>query len=217
MSYQDDWNQINDLFGQFISYLVLNQRFSLADLDYMVSFGERLSCRLVAFALQNLSLKAKVVDSSQIIITNNDFGNARPFLEKTRERVEKVIYPLLIQDTIPIVTGYFGGTLDGKIATLGRGGSDYSATILAYALDAQEVILWKEVDGVFTGDPKKEEKVRFLAELTYDEALILAQNGAKVLHPEAVRPVVEKEIPVWVKNTFNPKFKGTKIWKGILS
>lgn len=213
--YQDGRDQINGLFGQFISYLILNNRFNLADLDYVVSFGEKLSSRLVTYALQNLGVQARIIDSSQIIITNNEFGNAKPLLNKTKDKVAKLIYPLLIRGIIPIITGYFGSTLNGRITTLGRGGSDYSATILAFALDAQEVILWKEVNGIFTGDPNKEERVKFLPELTYAEALALAQNGAKVLHPEAVKPIAEKEIIVWVKNTFNPSFKGSKIWKGI--
>ena len=112
------------------------------------------------------------------------------------------------------MTGFYGATKDGRIATLGRGGSDYSATILAYALDAQEVILWKEVDGIYSADPKRENGAKLIPELSYRMAAELARNGAKILHPEAMEPVISKKIVIWIKNTFQPEFIGSKIWEG---
>lgn len=208
--------RLKELFGELMTYLSFNKEFTLKDYDYVVSFGERLSCLLVASALSKLDVEAEVIDSSKLIVTSNDFGNARALLDETEKLTSKVILPLLIRGVIPIVTGFFGATKDGSVATFGRGGSDYSATILAHSLDAQEVILWKEVDGIFTSDPKNGNGAKFIPEISYEKALLLAQNGAKVLHPEAMKPVADKDIVVWVKNTFRPDFIGSKIWKGAL-
>ena len=125
-----------------------------------------------------------------------------------------MILPLIRKNIIPVVTGFYGVSEKGDIVTLGRGGSDYSATILAHVLDAQEVILWKEVDGVFNKDPKKSRKAKYFSELTYKKATVLARNGAKILHHEAMKPAEIKGIIIRVKNTFKPNFVGTKIWKG---
>ena len=125
------------------------------------------------------------------------------------------LLPLCNEGILPVVTGFYGANENGSVAILGRGGSDYTATILAYALPATEVILWKEVDGVFTGDPLKDKTARFLPELSYEEALVLVENGAKILHREAMRPVQETGIPIFVKNTFFPDRPGSKIWRGV--
>jgi len=200
--------------GQLITYLTFNKSYDLADYDYVVSYGERLSSYLLTLALKKIGVKALSINSADILVTTNVFGNAKVLFPETEERVEKILWPLLLDGLVPVITGFYGATYDGKIATLGRGGSDYTATTLAYTLDAQEVILWKEVDGIFTSDPKKYEQAKYLPEVTYNEAIKLAKNGAKILHPEAIEPVMEKEIIVWVKNTFNPDFTGSKIWKG---
>lgn len=200
-------------FGELLTFLSFKKKYTMMDYDYVVSYGERLSCLLVAGALQKLEVIAEVVDSSRLIVTSGEFGNAKAILSDTEKLASKVILPLLIRGVIPIVTGFFGATRDGKVATLGRGGSDYSATVLAYALDAQEVILWKEINGIFTSDPKNGNGAIFIPELSYEKAIELAKNGAKVLHPEAMEPVISKNIIVWVKNTFKPDFIGSKIWK----
>lgn len=206
---------IDNLFGQLVTHLTFHKVFEIWDYDFVVSFGERLSVILISAALQKLEIKSKTVDSKDLIVTNDEFGDARALFPQSKEKIENILYPFIIDGIVPVVPGFYGATRGGKIATLGRGGSDYTATILAHALDAQEVVLWKEVDGVFTGDPKNGHKVEFIAELSYERAIKMAQNGAKVLHPEAIRPVADKEIVVWVKNTFNPDFAGTKIWKGV--
>lgn len=203
-------------FGELLTCLTFKEIFAASDYDCIVSFGERVSAPLVVAALGKIGVIASDIDSARVIVTTNEYGNAQPLLPETEKKAQRVILPLLIKGIVPVVTGFFGATKEGKVTLLGRGGSDYSATILAHSLDAQEVILWKEVDGIFTTDPKKDTTSQFLSQISYKEALILAQNGAKVLHPEAMKPVAEKDIVVWVKNTFRPEFVGSKIWKGTL-
>ena len=207
-------NNLKNLFGELLTYLSFRKNYSMMDFDHIVSYGERWSCLLVAASLQKLETMAEVVESYKLIVTSSEFGNAKVHLSDTEKKASKVILPLLIKGVIPIVTGFFGATREGKIATLGRGGSDYSATVLAYALSAQEVILWKEVNGIFTSDPKNGNGARYIPELSYEKAVKLAKAGAKVLHPEAMKPVISKKIIVWVKNTFQPEFIGSKIWEG---
>lgn len=209
-------NSLKNLFGELLTYLSFKKEFSMMDYDCVVSYGERWSCLLVAAALQKLEIMAESVDSSKLIVTSNEFGNAKAHLDDTEKQTSKVILPLLIKGVVPIVTGFFGATRAGKIATLGRGGSDYSATVLAHVLSAQEVILWKEVNGIFTADPKNGDGAKYIPELSYEKASKLAKAGAKVLHPEAMEPVISKKIVVWVKNTFQPEFIGSKIWSGKL-
>lgn len=206
----------HSLFERLNRFLLLDKKYGPEDYDFVVSFGERFSSCLLAAALQNKSFKSHAVDSSRIIVVTEEYNNAKPLFSHTKRKVKKHLLPLLEKNIVPVVTGFFGMTLSGKIAILGRGGSDYTATILAHSVNAKEVILWKEVNGVFSADPKKHKDVTFFHELTYERALALAQNGAKILHPEAMKPVSKKAIPVLVKNTFNPEFSGTKIWKGAL-
>lgn len=202
------------LFGDLHIYLTLSDHYSAIDYDYCISFGERLSSYLLEAVLQKQGIPAKTVDASKVIVANDEFGNAKALIKATEKQARKALSPLLSQQKIPVVGGFFASTVDGKIITLGRGGSDYTATILAHALDAQEVILWKEVDGVFSHDPKKDSRAIFYPDLSYGKALSLAKQGAKILHPEAMKPVASKEIVVRIKNTFRPEFRGTKIWKG---
>lgn len=200
------------LFGYLHMHLTLNTNYTASDYDYCISFGEQLSSCLLEASLQKRGVPGKAIDASKVIVADSKFGNARALIEKTEIKAKKSLSPLLSKNMIPVVTGFFASTVDGKIVTLGRGGSDYSATILAHVLDAHEVILWKEVDGVFNADPNKNADAIFYADLSYDEALALAEKGAKVLHPEAMKPVASKGIVVRVKNTFKPEFPGTKIW-----
>lgn len=203
-----------DLFENLRGHLRKNNRFLPASYDYVISSGERFSSLLVAAALNKINVEAKPVNASEIIIASNKFNNVKALIKETRVQARKKLLPLISKNIVPVVTGFFASTKGGEIVTLGRGGSDYSATILANVLNAQEVILWKEVDGVFSSDPKKNDQAEFYSELSYEFALSLARNGAKVLHPEAMKPVAAKGIVVRVKNTFNPDFAGTKIWKG---
>ena len=180
-------------------------------LDAISSAGERLSARLLASALRESGLKAVAVDATELIVTDNHSGRAEPLMAETRQRATARLAPLLAERSVPVVTGFIGATVEGKLTTLGRGGSDYSATILGAALDAKEIIIWTDVDGVLTADPRLVPEARTLQEISYNEAAELAYFGAKVLHPKTLRPVSEAGIPVWIRNSFLPERNGTKI------
>jgi aspartate kinase len=180
-------------------------------IDEAVAIGERLSAFLMAEYLETQGVRATAVNGADVIATDAVFGNATPLMEPTRERVASVLRPMLDARTLPVVTGFNGSTLDGRPTTLGRGGSDFSASILAASLDASELWIWTDVDGIMTGDPRLVTDARVLDEITYSEAAELAYNGAKVLHPRTLAPLVERQIPVWSKNSFAPEKPGTKI------
>ncbi len=180
-------------------------------LDWIVSFGERLSAVLVAAVLEERGIPAVAIDSDRIIVTDDHFGSANPLLEETRSRAEAVLVPLLEAGKLPVVTGFFGATPKGAVTTLGRGGSDFSASILAHALDADEVWIWTDVDGVMTADPRLVPNARTLPSISFAEATELAYFGAKVIHPRTMQPAAERGIPIWIKNTFNPEHPGTRI------
>ncbi|HAF16585.1 MAG TPA: aspartate kinase, monofunctional class [Blastocatellia bacterium] len=180
-------------------------------LDAISSAGERLSARLLASALRELGVNAAAVEATELIVTDNHSGRAEPLISETRERATARLAPLLAERSVPVVTGFIGATVDGKLTTLGRGGSDYSATILGAVLDAKEIIIWTDVDGVLTADPRLVPEARTLQEISYNEAAELAYFGAKVLHPKTLRPVSEASIPVWIRNSFLPEQNGTKI------
>jgi aspartate kinase len=144
-------------------------------------------------------------------VTDATFQKAVPLMDDTRARVGERLVPMLTQGIVPVVTGFIGATRDGVITTLGRGGSDFSAAILGDCLDSEEVWIWTDVDGVMTADPRTVTGARRIPVLSYGEVSELAYFGAKVLHPRSIRPVIERGIPLWVKNTFNPTCPGTRI------
>lgn len=179
--------------------------------DEAVAIGERLSAFLMALHMQCEGIPAAAINAADVIATDAVFGNATPLMEPTRARAAAVLRPLLQQGKVPVVTGFNGSTLDGRSTTLGRGGSDFSASILAAALDAAELWIWTDVDGIMSGDPRLVSDARVLPEITYAEAAELAYNGAKVLHPRTLAPLAERGIPVWSKNSFAPEKPGTRI------
>lgn len=179
--------------------------------DAIVSFGERLSSRVIAAVMQSRGLDARAVDSTDYIITNGDYGNAEPIWDITEKRITERLRPLLDSGTTPIITGFIGATPDGIITTLGRGGSDFSGAIFASYLEADELIIWTDVDGVMTTDPRLDKRARVLPYVSYSEVGEMAFYGAKVLHPKTVQPIVNREIPLRVRNTFNPDHPGTRI------
>jgi len=179
--------------------------------DEAIAVGERLSSVLLARYMESTGIPARAVNGADVIVTDAVFGNATPQMQLTREKCLARLLPDLENGVTPIVTGFNGATVDGRPTTLGRGGSDFSASILAAALDAQELWIWTDVDGIMTADPRLVKDVAVLDELTYAEAAELAYNGAKVLHPRTLAPLVEKQIPVWSKNSFAPHKPGTKI------
>ncbi len=148
------------------------------------------------------------------IVTDSNFGEARPLMNVTTHQVKQRIEPLLEKRVVPVVTGYIASSQDGVVTTLGRGGSDYTATILGVALAADEVWIWTDVDGIMTTDPKIVPSAKMLTQLSYGEAAEMAIFGAKAMHPSALEPVIEACIPVRIRNVFNPENHGTLISDG---
>jgi aspartate kinase len=210
--------QLSNQFSEYISELnaycrsihVLGE-VTARGMDTITSLGERMNAPLVAAAMRQHGIAARAVDASRLIVTDDSYQHANPLKDATREKVREGLLPLLEDKKIPVVTGFVAATQDGILTTLGRGGSDYTAAILGDSLDASEVWTWTDVDGVMTADPRIVPDARVIPELSFSEVSELAYFGAKVLHPKTLRPIIEREIPLWVKNTFNPKTEGTKI------
>ena len=196
---------------RFCEGTALLRELSPRTMDTISSLGERLSAPLVAAAVRELGLASEAVEATELIVTDEFHGGAEPQMEQTRKKSQTRILPLLERGIVPIVTGFLGATPGGELTTLGRGGSDYSGTILGAALDADEVIIWTDVDGVLTADPRLVAEAQTIPEISYREAAELAYFGAKVLHPKTLRPVVQAGIPVWIRNSFAPEKLGTKI------
>ena len=177
--------------------------------DAIASLGERMSARLVACAMRAAGLDAEHIDASEFVVTSDEFSAALPLYPQTNVLAQAIIGPLLERGAVPVVTGYIGATESGVTTTLGRGGSDYSGAIVGAALDADEVAIYTDVDGVMTTDPRLVPEARVLPVLSFLEMSELAYFGAKVLHPRTVRPCVERGIPLRIRNTFNPTHPGT--------
>jgi aspartokinase/homoserine dehydrogenase 1 len=180
-------------------------------LDAISSLGERLCAPVFSATLGELDVPSIAIEATELIVTDSFHGGAEPQAEPTRQNSQARLGPLLKAGQVPIITGFIGATADGVLTTLGRGGSDYSATILGAALDADEIIIWTDVEGVLTADPRLISEARTIPEISYREAAELAYFGAKVLHPKTLRPVLPAGIPVWIRNSFAPEKPGTKI------
>jgi bifunctional aspartokinase / homoserine dehydrogenase 1 len=179
--------------------------------DAIVSFGERLSSRVFAAVLIERGINAQQFDASEFVVTNDIFRDADPLWDKTEQRISEKLKPIVQNGIVPVITGFIGATVDGHITTLGRGGSDFSAAIFAAYLDSDELVIWTDVDGVMTTDPRIDKRAKVLPYVSYTEVGELAYYGAKVLHPKTVQPIVQKKIPMRVRNTFNPAHPGTLI------
>lgn len=177
-------------------------------LDYIMSFGERLSCTIISEVMNCKGIEAEYLDSRLLIKTDDSFGNAKINFDITNKNIEDYFSS---HKKIQIITGFIGTTEKNETTTLGRGGSDYSASIFGAALNAEEIEIWTDVDGILTADPKKVLDAFSLDAVTYEEAMELSHFGAKVIHPPTMKPAFKKRIPIRIKNTFNPSFVGTKI------
>jgi bifunctional aspartokinase / homoserine dehydrogenase 1 len=179
--------------------------------DRLASFGERFSARLFAAALEKSGVAAIPVSSSDFVLTCDTFRDAKPHLEETKQRGRAILLPLLEAGLVPVVTGFIGATPDGRITTLGRNSSDFSGAIIAHVVDAEELVIWTDVDGVYTANPHASIEAKLLHDLSYDEAHALAASGAKVLHPHVLPLAAETEMTIWIRNTFKPHVRGTRI------
>jgi aspartate kinase len=180
-------------------------------LDAVASLGERMSVPLVAASLRAQHMPAEAIDATELVRTDAEFQAAAPAMAETRHLSQARLLPLCATGTIPVVTGFIGATAAGIVTTLGRGGSDYSAAILGAAVDADEVWIYTDVDGVLTADPRVVAEAHPLDVLSYREMSELAYFGAKVLHPKTILPALERGIPLRIKNTFNPSHPGTLV------
>ena len=181
-------------------------------LDYLLSFGERLSTPIVSFALRNSGMTSDYLTGKEAgIVTDSNYGEARPLMDTTQHRLLHKIEPLLKNDIVPVVTGFIGADQNGNTTTIGRGGSDYTATIIAASLGAHEVWLWSDVDGLMTADPKIVKDAKVLKEVSFSEAMEMALFGAKYMHPRALEPILEAKIPIRIRNTLNVNHRGTLI------
>lgn len=180
--------------------------------DYIVSFGERLSITILSGTLKSKKTESVSLTGFEAgIITDSGFGRARPDFDKTNKKVSEVMKPFLKKKVVPVVAGFVAGDRKGRITTLGRGGSDYTASIIGSALKAEEVQIWTDVDGILSTDPRIVPDARLLDKLSYVEALDLGYFGAKVIHSKMIEPAMVANVPVRVKNTFNPDGSGTLI------
>ncbi|MEW5720345.1 MAG: aspartate kinase, partial [Chloroflexota bacterium] len=180
-------------------------------LDAVASLGERLILPILAQALRERGAATEAIEATELIITDDNFTQASPVMDATRNKARARLMPLLQQGVLPVTTGFLGATRAGVVTTLGRGGSDYTATILSNALDADEAWIWTDVDGVMTADPRIVPDAQTLAEISYGEAAELSYFGAKVIHPKTISPAAERDTPIRILNTFNPTHPGTRI------
>ncbi len=181
------------------------------DKDLIVSYGERLSHLLLQGAISRQGVTSEAVDAAKVIVTNTEYGDAKVDLELSQVQAKKYISPLIERSIIPVLGGFYGISYEGKIAILGRDGSDYSAAVVANNLDAGKLILWKEVNGVYSSDPKKDSSAEFLPNGSYDQVKALVQNGQRFIHPEAIPLLEMKNILLYVKNFNNPSLLGSRI------
>jgi len=185
--------------------------FSPRTQDLIASYGEALSSLLFVDRMKQLGFDAAHIDARQCIVTDDRFGKASPIIDITASRLEEAARSHLNAGRVVVMGGYIGSTLSGVITTLGRGGSDYSAAIAGTALNAEEIQIWTDVDGMLTADPRTVPGAWKVREISFDEASELAYFGAKVLHPLTVLPAVEKNIPVYILNSRKPQGSGTRI------
>lgn len=182
--------------------------------DYVLSFGERFSTYIAWGTLRDVGLNAQYYTGESVgIVTDSNFGEAKPLLNVTKHQVKSRLEPVLEEGVVPVITGYIAATQDGVTTTLGRGGSDYTATIIGAALGVDEVWIWTSVDGLMTSDPKIVPSAKVIPKISFQEATEMAIFGAKVMHPRALEPAMEENIPVRIRNIFNPENPGTLIVK----
>lgn len=187
-------------------YLV--KELSPRTLDYIQSFGERLSNTIITESLCNRGVGAEYLDASRLVKTNSEFGNAKVNFSLTNKNISQYFKK---HKKVQIITGFISSTEKNEITTLGRGGSDYTASIFGAALNAEAIEIWTDVDGILTADPRKVKEAFPLKSVTYEEAMELSHFGAKVIYPPTMLPALQKKIKIVIKNTFNPTHPGTEI------
>ena len=206
--FDQDFNELTSL----IDGMILLGEVTPKTMDYLFSFGERLSTKLLSSAINDLGIKSIPLTGKQVgIITDSNFGESKPLIDTTRLRVSKTVDAIFSEKTIPVVGGFVGADQHGHVTTFGRGGSDYSATIIGSCIKADEIWLMSDVDGLMTADPKIVKNAKLLKEVSYIEAIEMALFGAKQIHPRTFEPLLTKKIPMKIRNSFNIKNEGTLV------
>ena len=207
-------SQINaglDDLTDVIKALAVLREVSPRTLDVVAALGELLSSRIVAAALTSAGVDAEWVDARQVIVTNNEHTRATPLGKETNDRLRSTVGPILDSGRVAVLGGFVGATLAGHTTTLGRGGSDYSGALVGAGVEASEIQIWTDVDGMLSADPRVIKSAKLVDHLSFAEAAELAYFGAKVLHPSTILPAVERNIPVRILNSWKPAAAGTLI------
>ena len=195
-----------------IEGMVLLGEVTPRSMDYLISFGERLSIKLLSFAINDIGKKSISLTGKEVgIVTDSNFGESKPLMDTTRLRVSKTIDLQFSKKTIPVIGGFTGADQYGHVTTFGRGGSDYTATIISSCIKTDEIWLMSDVDGLMTADPKIVKNAKLLKEVSYIEAIEMALFGAKQIHPRTFEPLLTKKIPMKIRNSFNVKNEGTLV------
>ena len=203
-SIRSELAELND----FVHGIFLLRELSEKSLARVLSYGERLSARLLRRYLEELNIASFYLDACELIVTDTNYADALVDSHASELKIRKRLASF---DGVPVVTGFIAAAPDGTVTTLGRGGSDYTASIFGAALGASEIVIWTDVDGFFSADPKRVRDARILPYITYAEAMELSHAGARVLHPLAVQPAMKAGIPLLIKNSFNIAAEGTRI------
>ena len=195
-----------------IEGMVLLGEVTPRSMDYLISFGERLSIKLISFAINDIGKKSISLTGKEVgIVTDSNFGESKPLMDTTRLRVSKTIDLQFSKKIIPVIGGFTGADQHGHVTTFGRGGSDYTATIIGSCIKADEIWLMSDIDGLMTADPKIVKNAKLLKEVSYIEAIEMALFGAKQIHPRTFEPLLTKKIPMKIRNSFNVKNEGTLV------
>ena len=200
-----------DSLEDFITGIRLIKELSPHSYDFITSYGERLSATILSHYLSEQDVPAEAVMADKFLVTNKLAGNADPLIAETKRKGQPLLEELMKQNLTPVITGFLGRSSEGKITTLGRGGSDYSAAIVGAVINATEIQIWTDVSGFYTTDPRVCPEARPHKIVSFREASELARFGAKVLHPRTMLPAKEDNIPIIIKNTFFPQEEGTKV------
>lgn len=212
---QEAKNAVLEIMREFqaiLEGLVLIAEITPRSLDHVLSFGERLMAPIVSYSFKDQNIDSNYFTGKEIgIVTDSNFGEASPLMDTTKFRVNAKLVPILQKNIIPVVTGYIAADQHDHVTTLGRSGSDYTATIIAYCVNADIVYLWSDVDGLMTADPSIVKGAQVLTEISYSEAAEMVLFGAKYIHPRALEPVMDSNIPIRIRNAFNLNHQGTTI------
>lgn len=208
-------SQLDEDFAELLALIdgmVLLGEVTARSMDYLISFGERLSVKLVSAAIRDTGKKSIPLTGKEVgIVTDSNFGESKPLMDTTRLRVSKTVDGLFSKKTIPVVGGFAGADQHGHVTTFGRGGSDYSATTIGSCMKADQIWLMSDVDGLMTADPKIVKNAKLLKEVSYVEAIEMALFGAKQIHPRTFEPLISKKIPMKIRSSFNVNNEGTLV------